>query len=1363
MISSSDPRSPADRSLPDGRDPLPCFPTSFAQQRIWFLHYLEPNVPTYNLPIALRFKGRLDVGALEESLNAIVRRHDALRTSFPVRQGNPVQVIAAPAHVALPEIDLRHLPAEAAAHEAARLAAAEGSRPFDLARGPVIRFQLLRIGEEDHVLVVTMHHIVSDGWSVDVFQRELAIFYEAFRLGKPSPLPELPIQYADYALWQRTWLQGQVLQAQLDYWKKQLAGAPPVLEIPIDRPRAGVRSSSGASHRFVLAPGLLQGLTGIARRSGATLFMTLLAAFDALLSRYTGQEDIAVGSPIAGRTQVETEDLIGFFVNTLVLRTDLSGDPTFTELLARVRETALSAYAHQDLPFERLVEELQPERSLSHTPLFQVLFQVSPWGQKREEFSELTVESFGVEDKIAKFDLSLRVFAGADRISSAFEYKTDLFDAETIRRMAGHWQALLAGIVANPDRPISEIPLLDEPERHRILVEWNATDVPYPRDLSVARLFEARAAAAPDAVALRHGKDRCTYAELNARANRLARVLRASGLTPGDPVGLCMERSIDMVVALLAIVKAGGAYVPLDPSYPRERLDFIVRDTGMSLLVTQRSLASRFPSTGPAVLVLEQEAGRIAAESSEDLGSSVDGAGLAYIMYTSGSTGMPKGVAVAHRGISRLVLGANYVTIGPDDVFLQVAPLSFDASTFEIWGPLLNGASCVLFPERIPTPADLRHAIHAHGVTILWLTASLFNTIVNADPKTLSGVRQLLIGGEALSVSHVRRALDSLPETRIINGYGPTEGTTFTCCYPIPRPVAESDTSIPIGRPISNTRVYVLDARGNPVPVGVAGELYVGGDGVALGYWKSPELTGERFVADPFTSDPAGRLYRTGDLVRYRPDGQIEFLGRLDKQVKIRGFRIEPGEIEAVLAQHPAVGASAVIAREDLPGDRKLVAYVVRRDGSRDPISDLRPFLASRLPEYMLPSLYVILNSLPLISSGKVDWRALPRPGVERSDDPSDSLPQDTLELVLLRIWEDVLSVRPIGIRDNFFELGGHSLLAVRLFAEIERAFGRNLPLATLFQAPTVEGLAGKLREEGWVAPWSSLVVIQGGHGRPPFLCIPGVGGNVLGFYDLARQLGSDQPVYGLQARGLDGKSEPLTRIEDMAAHYIREVRAVLPTGPFLLGGASFGGSVAFEMARQLERDGQHVALVALFDTFAPGRGGGPMTVQRLRRRAGKYADRIAYHAKNLFFGSSRSNYIRSKSRTLRRRIRSRIWQMVYSSYRGRSKPLPPALQDVREAGYLANKEYVPQTYPGRVTLFRAGIRAVDDSDRPDMGWGRLALGGVEIREVPGDHVNMLLRPQVGLLAEQLRDCIDQAIGAEPPASQEKTPGSITA
>ncbi len=1338
------------------------FPLSFEQQRVWFLQRLDPTVASYNVPVAVRLTGSLDVGALEESLNEVSKRHDALRTSFPLWEGRPVQVVGPVRQIPFLEADLTDFRAETREEEAARLATAEANRPFDLAQGPLFRAKLLRLREEEHVLIVTMHHIVSDGWSIGILMRELAALYGAFRLGRPSPLPELPIQYADYALWQQEWQTGDELQRQLDYWKNQLAGIPALVELPTDRPRSAARSLRGASLSAVPPLGLLEKLHALARSERSTLFMTLLAAFQVLLSRYSGQEDIPVGSPIAGRTQIETEELIGFFVNTLVLRGNLSGDPSFRQLLARVRETALEAYAHQDLPFEKMVEELRPVRALNQTPLFQVVFQLATSPRKEPEFFGLKVSWFQIQTEDANFDLSLSVIARPDRLSSVIEYRTDLFDADTIRRILDHWQVLLTGIAADPDRAISDLPLMGDAERRRVLFDWNATKSVYPREKSVGEVFEAQSAATPAATALAFETERMTYAELNARSNRLAHALRSHGVGAETLVGVFLERSFDLVIALLAILKAGGAYVPLDTAYPRERLGLLIRQTGMRLVLTEGGLANRIPAgDGVSILRLDTETRAIESRPAENLPSIASGESVACVMFTSGSTGTPKGVLVPHRGILRLVKGVEYVQIRPADVFLQLAPIAFDASTFELWGALLNGARCVLFPGRIPTPAALRSTIAEHQVSILWLTASLFNAIIDKDSAALSGIRELLIGGEALSVEHVRRALGALPSTRILNGYGPTESTTFACCHPIPTRLPESVHSIPIGKPISNTRVHVLDRKGHPVPVGIAGELFIGGDGLARGYLDDPDLTAEKFVPDPFSGQPAERLYRTGDLVRYRSDGEIEFLGRLDKQVKIRGFRVEPGEVEAVLAGHPGVASAFVMAREDVPGDRRLVAYLTRRDGSRDPLPDASTFLASKLPDYMVPSAFVVLDSLPLNATGKVDWRALPRPALELAEPAAGAArPQDTLELVLLRLWEDALGLRSIGLEDDFFELGGHSLLAVRLFADIERSFGCSLPLATLFQAPTVARLAAKLREWGWEAPWSSLVVIQhGASERPPFFCVPGVGGNILGLYDLVRHLDPDQTVYGLQARGLDGQAEPLTRIEDIAAQHIAEIKAVLPNGPFLLGGLSFGGSVAFEMARQLDLAGDRVALVVLFDAFAPVPGGPARWISMTRRWSKKLGVRVIYHARNLLFGPGHIEYFQGKARTLLQKVPGRIQKRIVP-VRG-SKPLTRTLRDVREANHRARRKYVPGLYRGRVTLFRAAVRWAGDSPARDMGWARLALGGVEIREVPGDHVKMMLRPQVALLAEQLRECIDRAAGVKTPSSRyEFTSGS---
>ncbi len=1036
-------------------------PLSHAQQVLWLFERLHPGTATYNIPLVARLEGPLDAAALERSLAEIVRRHEALRTTFALVDGEPHQVIGAPSFT-VPVVDLAELAAAAAEAEASRLAAEDARRPFDLARGPLFRATLLRLSERVHVLSICMHHVVGDGWSLSVLAGELSALYGAFSAGLPSPLPELAVQLADVAVWQRQWLSGAALDDHLTYWKERLRGAPPVLDLPADRPRPAVESHRGATHAFTLPQALAAALVALSRREGVTLFMTLLAAFQVLLHRYTGQDDLVVGSAIAGRTHVEMEGLIGFFVNTLALRTDLGGDPTFRELLARVREETLGAYAHQDVPFDRVVEELAPVRDLGRSPLIQtrVVLQNAP--ALPLSLPGLRVEWHEATTGTAKLDLTLLAQETARGIEATLEYATDLFDATTIARMAGHLTTLLEGIAADPARRLHELALLTAEEREQ-LAKWNATATEYPRDTSIHAVFEAQVRATPDAVAVSCGDAELTYRELDHRGDQLARRLRRAGVRSETPVGLLLPRSPEMVVAILAVLKAGGAYVPLDPGEPRARLAWMLEDARVPLVVTRGPLPEGLPP-GIHALQLEREADAIAQEDGARLEAPAPPTGgdsLAYVMYTSGSTGRPKGVCVIHRGVVRLVKQASYARLTADEVLLQLAPTAFDASTFEIWGALLNGGRLVVFPGDRPSFSELEDVIRRGRVTTLWLTAGLFNAVIEARPQALASLRQLLVGGEALSVPHVQKALAELPGVAIINGYGPTEGTTFTCCFAVTG--AAGLASIPIGLPIANTTAHVLDRHLAPVPVGVPGELYAGGDGIARGYLSRPQLTAERFVPDPFAADPAARLYRTGDRVRRLPDGNLEFLGRLDQQVKIRGHRVEVGEIEAALSSHPAVRACVVTAREDTLGDRRLCAYAVL--GEAVTAAALREHLAATLPDYLVPAAFVTLEALPLTPSGKVDRKALPAPSTSAlpGDERAFAAPRTPAEELLAGIWAEVLRLDRVGVHDDFFALGGHSLIATRVIARLGSAFGVELPLRALFEAPTVARLSARI------------------------------------------------------------------------------------------------------------------------------------------------------------------------------------------------------------------------------------------------------------------------------------------------------------
>ncbi|HYH81776.1 MAG TPA: amino acid adenylation domain-containing protein, partial [Longimicrobium sp.] len=951
-------------------------PLSFAQQRLWFIDRLEPGSAAYNLPVALRLGGGLDAAGLRWALTEVVRRHEVLRTTFGTgADGEPVQVIHPPAPVAVPVVDLSALEAGERAVEVERLANQEAARPFDLARGPVMRCALLRLGAEASVVLFTLHHIASDGWSMEILQREVTALYGAHARGEEPNLPRLPVQYADYAVWQRRWLEGEVLERQAAYWRDRLRGAPAVLELPIDHPRAAVANRRAASHGFDLPAGASRPLRELSRREGASLYMTLLAGWQMLLGRYGAGDDVVVGTPIAGRTRLETEGLIGFFVNTLVIRTGLGGDPTFREVIARVRDGVLEAQANQDVPFERLVDELDVERSLSHTPLFQVLFTLQQAGRREDELrlGDVEIDPVDSDGGTAKFDLTLRMVAEGERLGGSLSYRADLFDAATPKRMTRHLARLLERAAADPDARLSGLELLDETERRLVLDEWNAPDADLP-ERTLHALFAAQAARTPDAPAAEFAGETLTYADLDARAERLARRLRGAGVGPETVVALSVERSLELPVVLLGVLKAGGAYLPLDPSYPPERLRYMLEDSRAGVLLTGRAIgggmAAGFSAAGGTVLFIDGEDADASALDAVS-GAAAAPANLAYVIYTSGTTGRPKGVMITHRSAARLVMAqTEKLGFGPGERVLQFAPLSFDTSVAEIFTALCSGACLVGEPADALLPGPpLARLLAERRITHAKFTPSALAAIPAAE---LPELRTLIVGGEACTGELVARWGDG---RRFINVYGPTE-TTVRATF---ADLTSGDAVPPIGRPLAGARLYVLDETFAPRPVGVAGELYVGGQGVARGYLGRPGLTAEKFVPDPFAAEPGARLYRTGDRARWRADGQLDFLGRADEQVKVRGYRIEPGEIESVLREHAAVREAAVVAREDRPGEKRLVAYVVA-DGAWPGADALRAHLSSRLPDYMVPGAVVALEALPLTPSGKVDRRALPAP-----------------------------------------------------------------------------------------------------------------------------------------------------------------------------------------------------------------------------------------------------------------------------------------------------------------------------------------------------------------------------------------------
>ncbi len=1040
-------------------------PLSFAQERLWFLHRLHPENVSYNVPAPLRLRGALDAAALARALGEVVRRHEALRTTFPERDGAPVQEVAPSGGFALPVEDLSGLGEAAREAEVRRRVAEDAARPFDLGAGPLFRVELLRLAANEHVLLACMHHIVFDEWSVGVLLRELSALYGAFTRGEPSPLPEPAVQYADYAVWQRRVLRGEALEGQVAYWRERLAGAPALLELPTDRPRPVVRTYRGARERAELPRELLDRLTALGRGAGATLFMTLLGAFQVLLSKYAGTDDVVVGSPIAGRTRRETEGLIGFFLNTLVLRADLSGDPAFGEALRRVRAATLGAYEHQDVPFERLVDALQSERSLGHAPLFQVMFVLEGAEEPEGGLAGVETEALVQESGTSKFDLTLSMAARADGLAAGLEYDTDLFDRGTVRRMLEHLERVLEQVAADPGVRLSALELLGDAERRQVLEAWNRTEAEYPADRCVHELFEAQVERTPDAVAVVRGEASLTYRELNARANRLARHLRGRGVGPESRVAVCVERSAELLVALLGVLKAGGAYVPLDPSYPGERLRYLLRDSRPAAVLSQASFAGLFATAGVPVVELGAAApGWEARPEPNPERGGLAASHLAYLIYTSGSTGRPKGVMVEHRALTHYAAwAASRYADGQPLRFPLYSAVTFDLTVTSIYVPLLTGGAVVVYGEEAGGEPAVVRVFEDDAVDVVKLTPSHLALLDRHDLGSLR-IGKLVVGGEELGTAPARSVHDrSGGKLEIHNEYGPTEAAVGCMIHRFD-PDGDGRGSVPIGRPIANTRVYVLDGWGEPVPAGVAGELYVGGAGLARGYAGRPELTAERFVPDPFGAEPGGRLYRTGDRARWRGGGTMEFLGRVDHQVKVRGFRIEPGEVEARLAEHPAVREAVVAAREDAPGDLRLVAYWV--GGEDIEAGELRAHLAERLPAYMLPAAYVRLASLPLTPSGKTDRAALPAPEDDARARRAYVAPEGEVETALAEVWAEVLGVERVGRLDNFFELGGHSLLAVRLIERMRQA-GLHADVQVLFTAPTLAALVAAVEGEG--------------------------------------------------------------------------------------------------------------------------------------------------------------------------------------------------------------------------------------------------------------------------------------------------------
>ncbi|MDX6443963.1 MAG: hypothetical protein QOH71_1037 [Blastocatellia bacterium] len=1393
--------------------------TSLGQEQLWIHAQMVDDLLLYNEPVTVRRTGPLDVAALKQSLKEIIRRHEAWRTNFAVENGQLVQVINPEFDLELPLIDLRHLPESERESEALRLATLDARRAFDLSKGPLLRGMLAQLGDEEHYLFLTLHQIIFDGVSLySVFLPELTALYEAFAAGRPSPLPELPVQYADFAHWQRQQVQEHEVSKQLAYWKKQLADAPSGLDFPTDRPRPAIQTFRGEQLSFTLSQRLSDSLKTLSRREGTTLFMTLLAAFQTVLHRYTDQDDLLVGTVTTSRKRSEFDAMLGFFLNTLVLRTDLSGDPTFLDLLQRTRRVTVEALAHGDVPVHRLVKELDRERDAARNPLFQVMFVLEPplpAPQSGWELSQVDVDA-----GIARVDLYLELDDRPEGLVGRIRYNSDLFVAASIERMLDHLTTLLDGVVADPSRAISDYSLETETAVTSDLIRPTTPFIEFAKDeieQSISNRFENQVRQNPNRIAIKSKRHQWTYAELNRKADEVAQAILSLLGDCEERVALLFEHDAPMIAGMLGALKAGKTYVPLDPSHPRERLTHLIEHSQASALLTnsrnlavasqiwsteaersddtdlgsRRSIRSKAPSTLRSAGALQKGLINIDDEILLTQGASLrcfEPDRLAYILYTSGSTGEPKGVMQNHRNVLHHIRAyTNNLHLSADDRLTLFSSYCFDASVMDIYGALLNGAT--LYPIDIKEDGldELPRYLVDERITVYHSTPTVYRYFMNTVAQTsgcdssvlahrlksvpLPYLRLVVLGGEKVVRTDVELYQKHFSDDCLfVNGLGPTEATVVLQNF-INKETKLSGDSVPVGNPVTDTEVLLLNKDGRPSEI--SGEIAIKSAHVALGYWRNPDATAKAFVAAPRGNTPtvskavfdtSERFYKTGDMGRRLPDGSIQFEGRKDFQIKIRGFRVELGEIESVLIQHPAVREGVVVAGENGNGDKRLIAYVVPRDKpsttnfslstSVDPtlgnsdklklvVQTLRDFLRLKLPEYMVPSSFVVLDSLPLTASGKLNRRALPAPNdrVVRAT----VAPHTPLENSLTAIWADVLEGKAIGVDDNFFDLGGHSLLAVRLFAQIEKKLGKRLPLATLFQAPTVAQLAAVIQKD-WTPAWSSLVPIQPNGSQPPFFCVHALGGNVLEYRQLARHLGTNQPFYGFQSAGLNGKLSPHTRVEEMAAHYIKEMRELQPSGPYFIGGRSLGGIVAFEMAQQLRAQGEQLGLVALLDTYPSSYAKLLREQATVRGRFHLAVNRTKSHLENLGSLSMRKklSYLLAKSQFAPQKLKSQLWRRLHSAFENFGRPLPRALQDIQELNSLAVRQYVPQVYNGHVTLFWASTDLRASVDFVE-GWRALASGGIDLHEIPGTHLDIVKEPHVSELASKLRSCLDSA------------------
>ncbi len=1340
-VKAKAPRSPLVR---DDSQPLVA---SLVQQGFWAMEQIEAGTSRLNVGFTLHLQGSLDIQAMEHAFSALVERHDALRSQFGASPEGELQVeICAPWQFALTRVDLIPVAANEVNATVQAAVQAEVNHPFLLDREHLIRGTIYRIGEQSHVLQLTVHHLVIDGWAIGIAFRDLAVLYNSAVTGNEVRLPDLPVRFADFARWHREQLAGPEGKRLLTFWLDHLAGSPKILSLPTDRPRPPFQTFRGDTHTFALSSSLIAAMLDYCQRENVTPFMLLLAAVYSVFAQYTGQNDILVGSPMAARMQLETENIVGCFMNTVVMRGKLDGDPTFQDLLRQIRKSTLDAFAHQDLPFDMLKQKLPIERDASRAPVVQVLVTCQNATIDPPKFEGLSTTVKAVTTNSSKVDLTIELNPVGDGFELDIEFNTDLFDASTIDRLWSHMAVFLERGIAAPEQKVAAISLHTAAQRQQLLVDWNQTQRDYPANSPLASLVEAQVDRTPEAIAVTSGDRQLTFFELNQRANQLAHHLRDLGAGPDQLVGVCLGRSVDLVVALLAIVKAGAAYLPIDPLLPTDRIQYLVKDSEVRTFLTEQSLLTHLTFFSGTTILMEERSWR--TNSRENLDVEVPPHSLAYLIYTSGSTGQPKGVQIPRQAFTNFLWSMrDSLQLSETDRCLALTTISFDIAGLEIWLPLLVGARIVLVTrEEAADGKILRGLIEQHDISFMQATPITWQLLFLAGWKQKSNL-QAICGGEAMPPDLAARLVPAVG--RLWNMYGPTETTVWSTGFV----VTDAAQPILIGRPIANTRCYILDSQLQPVAIGVTGELYIGGDGLAIGYRNRPELTAAAFVSDPFLAG-ATRIYRTGDLARFRADGNIECLGRIDHQVKMRGHRIELGEIEAALKNFPEISEAVVTMREDQPGDKRLVAYIVPFAGALPQPVELMRQLKLSLPYYMIPTVYQTLQKLPISPSGKIDRKALPAPDGHRSATThAHEAPQGPVQEVLARIWAEILEIPKVGIHDDYFELGGDSLRAVRVILRIRQEFPECRPtLATFLRAPTIDLFARTLT--GGQADWSCLVPVRDGGARAPFFCVHGAGGNWMSMRALAMAMPSDQPFYCLQARGLDGRAEPFSTVEETAACYIEHIKSVQPHGPYNLGGGCYGGLVAFEMACRLRAMGDVVDVLALIDTHnhAYSRH---ISRQRLFYFKMSFIVRRTVH--HLTMLDNLNTPGRRKYLWKRVKIGWSVLKDAIQTFRrhpdeevqleGSAHTADPRLADddveriltsVRDASLAATNRFTPRPYSGHMTVFRAKQRPDEPYSDLELGWGPVVFGGITTHQIDADHDDIFENPAVKSVAELL-------------------------